>query len=119
MSELVSSYWEQKFYHNAIKDSHVSDPVAFRPLLPGVASGVWLFGISPVQPNPRALGDNLLDALRTRRLEMGEKKNEVKSSEIKDLEVEVLNDSDLESVAGGTNVADSNALNACCPAQLD
>jgi len=50
---------------------------------------------------------------------MGEKKNEVKSSEIKDLEVEVLNDSDLESVAGGTNVADSNALNACCPAQLD
>jgi len=47
---------------------------------------------------------------------MDEKKNEVKSSKLENLEVEVLNDSDLESVSGGNNNADSNVVNACCPA---
>jgi len=53
---------------------------------------------------------------RTRRLDMDEKKkDEITSSEVENLEVEVLSDSDLESVSGGENNINSNAANACCP----
>ena len=45
------------------------------------------------------------------------KKDEITSSEVENLEVEVLSDSDLESVSGGSNNnADSSVVNACCPA---
>lgn len=43
------------------------------------------------------------------------KKDEFESSEVENLEVEVLSDSDLESASGGDNVINSNVKNACCP----
>jgi hypothetical protein len=50
---------------------------------------------------------------------MDEKKNEITSSEVENLEVEVLSDSDLESVSGGAaeNNIHSDVKNACCPTQ--
>ncbi len=39
--------------------------------------------------------------------------DEMKKDDVENLEVEVLSDSDLESVAGG-NVVESNVANACC-----
>lgn len=48
---------------------------------------------------------------------MDTKKNdEITSSEVENLEVEVLSDSDLESVSGG-NIINSNVKNACCPSE--
>ncbi len=38
-----------------------------------------------------------------------------KKDDVENLEVEVLSDADLESVVGGDNIADSSAVNACCP----
>jgi hypothetical protein len=55
---------------------------------------------------------------RTRRLDMDEKKKDA-SSEVENLEVEVLSDSDLESVSGGENNVNSNVANACCIADAN